>query len=311
MFVRLSKNNLPLQFVLLILFSLILWGKSFVTGGFSRGSCWLWWAVCLLMAVGVAFMVRRQQVSRNPGMQGLLFLCIAVPLTGTEYLPQTWVYPLFLLSFYYIFNMYGKDKPYPDIFNAAFFWSAATIFLPDLFFTMPCLLLVLLAYAAGDKHSWLSSLFGMGVPYLFLAAYDFLSGNSLLQDNMTRIMVFGLPDFSSMAPIPGILLLGCVTMALLSLFSLHKFLQDIEMTERRKSSAMTTIFIYLLVFFLFSAGRVPASHWFPLFFPVAFFCTKFIVYTHQAVLKEVIFILLLALSVSGVYINSSVWPGFF
>ena len=301
MFVKLSKNNLPFQFALLILFSLILWGKAFVSGGFFQGACWSAWAVNLLLAAGVCFIVQKQQVSRNPGTQGLIFLCLTIPHLGTEYTPQLWVYPLFLLSFHYTFNMYGKDKPYPDVFNAAFFWSAATVFFPDLFFTLPCLLIVMLAYAVGNWHLWLSSITGMGTPYLLLTAFDFLTGQNLLAQNMAQIQVFGMPEVAQIPVFPSLLLLVCVVLSMFSLISSRHFLQDLEMTERRKSSAMTTLFLYLLLFILLSAGKLPPEHRFPLFFPAAFFCTKFIVYMRQPVLKEVLFFLILALSVLGVW----------
>lgn len=307
MFIRLSKNNLTLQLVLLIIFSLVLWGKSFVSAGFANGSAWLWWAMALLMSVGVSFMMQKQQISRYPGLQGLLFLCLTVSLTGTEYVSQYWVCLLFLLSFHHILAMYGKDKPYPDIFNAAFFWSAATIFFPDLFFTLPCLLIILLTYAPNDKHAWLSTIVGMGVPYLFLAAFDFLLKQDMLQQNMAQIFVFGLPEVSSLPLLPCVFLLACVVMALLSLFSIQQSAHDTEMTERRRSAAMTTMLIYLLVFHLFSIGHLPTSHLFPFFFPVAFFCAKFVVYLRQDILKEVLFILILAFSVASVYIKSPAW----
>lgn len=302
MFIKISKNNLPFQFALLILFSLILWGKTFTSGGFFQGSCWLGWGMGLLMAAGTCFMVQKQQVSRNPGIQGLIFLCLMVPHLGTEYTPQMWVYPLFLLSFYYIFNMYGKDRPYPDVFNAAFFWSAATVFFPDLFLTLPCLLIVMLAYAGGNWHLWMSSITGMGIPYLLLATFDFLTGQNLLGQNMEQIQVLGISGLSGIPVIPSILLVFCVILSILSLISSRHFLQDLEMTERRKSSAMTIMFLYLLLFVSLSAGNLDPAHRFPLFFPAAFFCTKFIVYLRQAVLKEVLFILILSLSVLGTWI---------
>lgn len=301
MFVRLSKNNLPLQFALLVLFSLILWGKRFVQGGIGQASCWIGWGVCLLMAIGVCLIVQKQQVSRNPGIQGLIFLALTVPHLGTEYTPQILAYPLFLLSFYYTFNMYGKDKPYPDAFNAAFLWSAATVFLPELFFTLPYFFIIMLAYAAGNRHLWISSLFGMGAPYLLLSAYDFLFQSHILQENITKFNVFGLPEPAGVPLFAGLLLLICVIFSILALFSLRSYLQDLEMSERRKSSAMTVILIYMGIFILASLGHLPPEQCFPIFFPVAFFCTKFIVYMRQPILKEILFILILALSVTGTW----------
>lgn len=301
MFVRISKNNLPLQFALLVLFSLFLWGKRFVQGGIGQASCWMGWGVCLLMAVGVCLIVQKQQISRNPGIQGLLFLALTVPHLGTEYSPQIWVYPLFLLSFHYTFNMYGKDKPYPDAFNAAFLWSTATIFFPDLFFTLPYFFIIMLAYAAGNRHLWLSSIIGMGVPYLLLTAYDFLFQSHILQENMTRINIFGLPEFADISLYASLLLIICVLLSVLALFSLRSYLQDLEMSERRKSSAMTIVLLYMTVFILASLGNLPPAHRFPIFFPAAFFGTKFIVYMRQPIVKEILFILILALSVTGVW----------
>lgn len=302
MLVKLSKNNLPFQFALLVLFSLVLWGKRFVTGGFAQGLCWLDWAICLLMAGGVCFIVTKQQISRSPGIQGVLFLCLTVTHLGTEYSPQIWVYPLFLLSFYYIFNLYGKDKPYPDVFNATFFWSAATIFFPDLFFTLPFFFIIMLAYAAGNWHLWISSIIGMGTPYLLLSAYDFLFHKQTLQDNMSQINVFSLPELTNLPLYAGILLLLCVILSIFALFSIRSFLQDLEITERHKSSAMTITLIYLLIFFLASLNGISPAHRFPIFFPIAFFCTKSLVYMHHNIIKEVLFILILALSVVGVYL---------
>ena len=304
MFIKLSKNNLLFQFGLLILVSLILWGKAFVSEGFFNGTSWGGWAVSLLMVAGACYVVQRQQVSRNPGIQGIIFLCLMVPHLGTAYTPQIWVYPLFLLSFYYTFNMYGKENPYPDVFNAAFFWSAATVFFPDLFFTLPCLLIVLLVYAVGNWHMWLTSITGMGTPYLILAAIDFLSGQNILAQNMAQIQVFGhaISHLSEISILPGVLLLFCVILSTLSLISSRQFMQDLEMIERRKSSAMAIMFFYLVLFVLLSAGKLPPAHRFPLFFPTAFFCTKCIIYTRQSVLKETLFILIIALSVWAVWL---------
>lgn len=302
MLVKLSKNNLPFQFALLVLFSLVLWGKRFVQGGFSQGLCWLDWAICLLMAGGVCFIVTKQHISRSPGIQGLLFLCLTATHLDTDFLPEIWVYPLFLLSFYYIFNMYGKDKPYPDVFNATFFWSTATLFFPDLFFTLPFFFIIMLAYAAGNWHLWISSIIGMGTPYLLLAAYDFLFHTHILQENMAQTNVFSLPDTSILPLYASILLAVCIVLSIFALFSIRSFLQDLEMTERRKSSAMTITLIYLLVFFLASLGSISPAHRFPMFFPVAFFCTKSIVYMHNGIIKEVLFILILALSVVGTWL---------
>ena len=93
-------------------------------------------------------------------------------------------------------SIYGKEKPYPAIFNSAFFWSASTVFCPELLFSLPCFFIILLSYSATSWRELGSALLGIGVPYWLAGTYDFLWQDDLLVRIWDKALIFGIPGFS-------------------------------------------------------------------------------------------------------------------
>ncbi len=300
MLIRTAKSHPVFQFILLFAVSLALAGKDLITKGLFHGPTWAGWLLHLSWALAVGFMASRHRLSRNPGLIALIFFCLDVVHSGMAYRTILWSYPLFILSIHYCMSIYGQEKPYPAIFNASFFWSALTVFCPELLFSLPCFFIILLSYSATSWREWASTLLGMGAPYLLLAAYDFLFNTGILAQNWEQAFNLDLPAFHKELILPGILLLCCMVTTLLSIFSLRQSLQDVDMSERHKSSALTALFIYLSIFCL--GTNLDPALCFPLFIPLAFFCTKFLVNTKNEKVKDWIFLGILLTSLLGMYL---------
>ena len=245
MLIRIAKRNLVFQYLLVFAVSLLLFGKTFLTKDFLHNAIWLAWLLHTAWALSIGWVAAKHRLSRNPGLIALIFLCLNTAHTGTGYSNLLWIYPLFILSFYYGLSIYGHDKPYPAIFNSAVFWSAATVFCPELLF-------------------------------------------------------FGFPGFSMDILLPGILGLGCTVLSFLSMLSLRRNKQDLNMAERHRASALTALFFYFCVFTAIT--KIHPNSVFPLFVPSAFFCSKFLLNMKSETGKDLILLGIVALSLLACYL---------
>ena len=299
MLIRIAKSNLVFQYLLVFVVSLLLAGKAFASKGFLDGNTWLAWFLHLAWALAIGWIAAKHRLTRNPGLLALIFLCLDVAHAGMDYSSRIWVYPLFIISFHYGLSIYGKEKPYPAIFNSAFFWSASTVFCPELLFSLPCFFIILLSYSATSWRELGSALLGIGVPYWLAGTYDFLWQDDLLARIWDKALIFGFPGFSADILLPGLLGLFCSVISFLAMLSLKKNLQDLDMAERHRASALTALFLYFCVFTV--ATRIHPDTIFPLFIPSAFFCTKFLINLKRESAKDLILLAIIVLSLLACY----------
>lgn len=304
MLIRIAKKNLLFQYLLAIAVSLLVFGKAFVNHGFADGSTWLAWILHLSWALSIGWVSAKHKLSRNPGLMALIFLCADVAHAGLEYSATLWAYPLFILSYYYGLAIYGKEKAYPAIFNSAFFWSASTICFPELLFSLPCFFIILFSYSATNWRELASAVLGMGSPYIAVFAYDFLWKQDLAGEIWRQALIFGVPMLSPRFILPAILCLLCTAISILAILSQRRNLQDLDMAERHRASALTALFIYFCLFT--AATRIHPGSVFPLFIPTAFFCTKFLINMKSETGKDLILYGIIALSLASCYLQ----PGF-
>ena len=83
------------------------------------------------------------------------------------------------------------------------------------------------------------------------------------------------------------------------MLSLKKNLQDLDMAERHRASALTALFLYFCVFTV--ATRIHPDTIFPLFIPSAFFCTKFLINLKKESAKDLILLAIIVLSLLACY----------
>lgn len=299
MILKSSQNNLFFQYTLLFLLSVLLWGKTFHMEGIGHWQAWISWVLCLGTAAGFGQVAQKHQLSRNPGLMAVVFLCLCSLHGGQELNLSVWLYPVALLTMHYSLGIYGKSYSYPTIFNTGFLWGTLCILLPDLSLSIPCIFGILIAYSLNKWREWVCALLGIGSAYLLLLAYCFLFRTEPGWE-WSQILPFGTIPWNT-----GLLLTYgttgiCIFFAFFSILSFRRYMQDLEVSERHKSFSLAVMFFYFLVFF--SLTDIPLRSRFFLFFPVAFFCTKFLAKGKNTPLRETAFLLIILLSLLQAYL---------
>lgn len=300
MILKSSQNNPFFQYILLLLLSGLLWGKTFHTEGLFHWQTWASWGICLGTAVGFGLTVQKHQLSRNPGIIAVIFLCLCSLHGGQEPDLPVWLYPVALLTLHCSLSIYGKAHSYPAIFNTGFLWGGICIFLPSLSLSLPCFFGILIAYSLNKWREWACALLGIGSAYLLLFAYFFLFHSRIPHWEWSQILPFGTtpwnPEFLLVYGTSG----ACIFFAFLSILSFRRYMQDLEISERHKSFSLAVMFFYFLIFYLIT--DIPLRSRFLLFFPTAFFCTKFLAKGKNTPLRETAFILIILLSLLQAYL---------
>lgn len=296
MLLKLAKNNPTFQFILLLIVALLFGLKMGYSNGFNQSDTWIWLGFNLITAIASGWIITRRKLSRNSGIIAIVSLCMLASIVPIQIDKLPWGIFFFLLAQYNILNIYATDKPYPAIFNAGVFWSATTLVHPELTFTLPCLWIIMIAYSLNQWREWAGCILGIAVPYIIMAVLNY----SQITDytfQWNRMLVFGNPLTHDMH-IPSIILYILTgIISIFSIASINKYLQDLEINERKKSSALIVLCIYTIIFAL--STHLEPSNRFILSFPFAFFCTKFFVNSNKHVYNEIAFILILILGIMG------------
>lgn len=300
MLLKSSQNNPLLQYIILLLLSLVLWGGEFRAGGAGEWRVWLSWAVTLASAVAFGKVMLRHGLSRNDGLLASLFLCVASMYGARTFSFALCLYPLAVLTLHYTLSVYGKDKSYPATFNMAFLWGLITILQPDLFFTLPCVFMILIAYSMNQWREWVCAAAGVVSVYLLLFIFRYLFEGTMIWPAWSAWFRFGFPAWNGTMLLPSVLL---GLMSLLSsgtLFSFRQYTQTLEISERRKSSAFGVMFVYFLLFF--SVTEVGMTAHFFLFFPLSFLTCRFLCHGKINFWREAAFLLIMGLSILQAYL---------
>lgn len=300
MLLKSSQNNPLLQYVILLLLSLALWGGEFHAEGAGEWRVWLSWAVALTSAVAFGKVMKRHGLSRNDGLLAVLFLCVASMHGAWAFSLALCLYPLAVLTLHYILSVYGKDKSYPATFNMAFLWGLITILQPDLFFTLPCIFMILIAYSMNQWREWVCAAAGVVFVYLLLFIFHYLFEGTVRWPAWNAWFHFGFPAWNDSMWLQVVLLALMSLLSLGTVFSFRQYTQTLEILERRKSSALVVMFFYFLIFF--SVTKVEFSARFFLFFPLAFLSCRFLCHGKINFWREAAFLLIMGLSILQAYL---------
>lgn len=298
MLIRLTKNNQILQYSLLLLTAVVFGIKAWMQYGFLNQDVWLWLGINISTALGCGWIARKQKLSRNPGYIALLSLCLSSVYAPIGQNSPSWGFWIFLPALYSLLDIYSDGKTYSAIFNSAFFWSATVLFFPPLFFTLPCIWFIMISYSLNHWREWMSSFLGIIAPFLIFYALHY-AGIIPVGFSWKETFCWGFRDITADTASALALTAGYILIAFFSIFSFRRYSQDMEITERKKSSALIVLFFYTACFALVTDTPMPLL--FPLFFPLAFFCSKFFVNPDRRILKEILFAAILLLSIFTVY----------
>ena len=111
---------------------------------------------------------------------------------------------------------------------------------------------------------------------------------------------FGFPAWNGAMLLPLALLVLMSLLSLGTVLSFRQYTQTLEISERRKSSALVVMFLYFLIFFSVTEVAMPAR--FFLFFPLAFLSCRFLCHGKINFWREAAFLLIMGMSVLQVYL---------
>lgn len=307
MLIRFCKNNSAKQGLLLFVLSLGLWCKHFIATGFGDYHVYFSWLLVLTESAFVAFCLQQHKLSKNS-----LFVSIVYLIFRTVYgFPDgqaggafdfsviTAVPFLLLFACYYLLRMYEADFSLPALLNGTVLWALAALLCPTLVYTLPCIFLILLVYAANRGRVWGVAILGMALPFVLMGIWDFLNGSRILTDWFEKI-----PPVLPTLPFPPDSLTFYFTLVgLIPAFFGWVYLKNNpiegEILERKRAAAIAAIFVYFFLFFILVKADATLTT-IPLLFPTAYLVGDYFTRKKETLLSEGLFLLLVVLGILSI-----------
>lgn len=307
MLIRFAKNNSAKQGLLLFLLSLGLWCKHFIVTGFGDYHVYLSWLLVLMESAFVAFCLNRHKLSKNSLFVSIIYLIVRTvygfpsdPTDGAFTFSAITAVPFLLLSAsYYLFSMYEVEFSLPALLNGTVLWSAAVLLCPTLVYTMPCIFLILLVYAANRGRIWAVAVLGMSLPFALMGIWDFLNDTRMLTDWFDKIppVLPALPFSPDSLPFYFTLVL--MIPAFFGWVYLRNNPIEGEILERKRAAALAVGFVYFFLLFCLIKAE-PAVTTIPLLFPTAYLVGDYFTRKKETLLSEGLFLLLVVLGMLSI-----------
>lgn len=299
----------------MFILSLCLWLGFFMETGFGEMRVYLTYLLVLFESVMVSLCLSKFKLSRNSLFVGVMYLLLrtvfgyclgldagveaasaAVPNSLFGVKAVTYVPLLLLWAIYYLLKMYEAEFSLPALLNGAVLWSLAALIVPSLVYTLPCIFLILLIYAANRGRVWGVALLSLSLPFAALGIWDFLNDTTLLKTWFSQV-----PSIRPQLPYPITSLAFYFTlMVLIVAFLGRMYLKqnpiEGEILERKRSGALAAVFIYFLLFFVIVGGRAVLSTM-PLLFPTAYLIGDYFTRKKETLFQEGLFAVLLIIGI--------------
>ncbi len=163
---------------------------------------------------------------------------------------------IFILSFYYFFDMYRQPAAVEQAFMGSFLIAVASLILPSLLWIMPIVWLNFLQMRAFSLRTFLASILGIVAPWLLFAG-----GYFVLQENtdfnkliLSRFFVENKFDFSSFQSIDLIYFLSLTAILLISVVYIYTNFQQDSISIRSKLNILVIQLLFLLGISIFHAS---------------------------------------------------------
>ncbi|MDS1031400.1 hypothetical protein RDV77_02020 [Porphyromonadaceae sp. NP-X] len=163
---------------------------------------------------------------------------------------------IFILSFYYFFDMYRQPTAVEQAFMGSFLIAVASLILPPLLWIMPVVWLNFLQMRAFTLRTFLASILGIVAPWLLFAG-----GYFVLQENpdfnkliFSRFFVENKFDFSSFQSIDLIYFLSLAAILLISVVYIYMNFQRDNISTRSKLNILIIQLLILLGISIFHAS---------------------------------------------------------
>lgn len=309
MLLQTSKQNIALQFIFLVLVTLLFGARHLVEPvaldssfemysifqGFSSlisTNLFLFSVIAVFLTFAQAwflyFILQGNQLSRNPMFASVIYMLLlnsSVLFMGFH--PFLVVNFLVMISYYYLLKAYDKDDSYLSFFTASFLWALATFFYFPLLRSFPLLLIILMVYRLYRWREWMVVLCGFSLPYIWFLGIAFVQGNLMQTLDMLEdcFFNFSVPFFK--INLSFFILFFCLIIVIISIFQIERNKLELELPQRRKIKVFSLSFFYFLLL-LFPLGDQIYSL-LPCFIFGAFFISEWFMASKDYVWKESIF----------------------
>ncbi len=191
--------------------------------------------MALLSAMGVnRFTNRYKLLSKPTVLPGVIYILLISGFTEVQYIHPVWFFvPLFMLSIEKLFNAHGKSKPMAWCFDAAFWFSAGTLFFGKGMVLFIFLLIVMFIMRVFTTKTILASLFGLFLPYIFTFAYYLLFDKTALFFNTLHVNFITPVAFYSHSGFSKTYLYTMVVLVVLSLINVARQISTFKILTRK------------------------------------------------------------------------------
>ncbi|MCW3806090.1 DUF6427 family protein [Plebeiibacterium marinum] len=136
--------------------------------------------VCiLLVSVGITrFNARYGLLNKQSALPAVVFVLLAGSITSIQLLNPVMISSVFIvISLSYLFEAYNYRKTMKECFIAAFALSLGSLFAYKIVLLFPLLIFVMIPLRVLSFKSFLASLIGFVLPWLFVFGYELMWGN--------------------------------------------------------------------------------------------------------------------------------------
>jgi Family of unknown function (DUF6427) len=320
--IRFFKSSFLIQFCVIGITGLILWGKAFFEPpflpepeGFVPFYSFLYSLLSgfpLIQVISGCFLVigstlilnhvlhNHRIVQKNSSLAGFIFIILMS--YHSEFLtiqPVNIAVFFLLLILNQLLKSYNKEEPLDLIYSAGFFVAIGSYaYFPSIFF-YGFILISFIIFRSGKWREWISSFFGLLTPFLFLAVYYFWS-DQLMARIHEYLGMFTVHSDLKFSKNPVYIILTSIII----LFFLYSLVYSISnrtektIEKKRKNLLFNWIIFFVLVSFPFTS-KMTLYHIELAFITFSGLIAFYLLQIRKSFWQELIFLLLLLFLISN------------
>jgi hypothetical protein len=274
--IRFFKSSFVVQYITICITGLVFWGRSFfepphmpLPDGFVPFYSFLYSLISgfpFIQVIGGYFLVMVSAiilnrllymhyiVQKNTSMAGFIFVILM------SYYPEfQTIHPVNIAVFFLLLMLaqllrsYNREEPLDFIYSSGFLVTIGSYFYFPFIFFYGLILISFIFFSSVKWREWVSSLFGLLTPFLFMATYYFWVDNLIPKIHEYLGMFIIHNDLESLKKPVYIILTSFIT--LLSLYTLlYSVTNRIEKTieRKRKNLLLNWVIFFVLVSFPFT-----------------------------------------------------------
>ncbi len=214
MFIKFFRHSYLQQYLLFIVFALVLWIPTFLNPPYIAAQSpssplynlliqftnskliWAYTAFGVLLLQSFFFnliLTKNDFISKTSLLGSFIYFTLMSHHPSFQYFNPALLSHFFILTcVYFLLNMYAKEGVLRDSFRLGFHMGLATLFfLPSIFFLL-LIYITLLIYRVSSWREWVIPIFSFLSPYIFLFTYYFVSDKLYLFESYFQHFFMGI-----------------------------------------------------------------------------------------------------------------------